>query len=95
VRCTCGRFEFQGILCSHIISVLVLARLKEVPSRYVLQRWRKDLERSHTSIRCCLYDGVVSSPLPRCFDELCRSFYEVAEKAATSDELFNLVVNTL
>jgi hypothetical protein len=95
VRCTCGRFEFQGILCSHIISVLALTKLKEVPSRYVLQRWRKDLERSHTSIRCCLYDDVVSSPLPRSFDELCRSFYEVAEKVATSDELFNLVVNTL
>jgi hypothetical protein len=95
VRCMCGRFESQGILCSHIISVLILMKFKEVPSGYVLPRWRKDLERRHTSIRCCLYDDVVSSPLPRRFDELCRSFYEVAEKAATSDELFKLVVNGL
>uniref|UniRef100_A0A0A9HC00 Protein FAR1-RELATED SEQUENCE n=1 Tax=Arundo donax TaxID=35708 RepID=A0A0A9HC00_ARUDO len=90
----CRHFEFQGILCSHIISVLALMKIKEVPSKYVLQQWRKDLKRSHSSI-ACLYDDNVNTPVAQCFDELCKSFYEVAEMASASDELFNLVMDGL
>lgn len=94
VKCICRHFEFQGILCSHIISVLALMKIKEVPSKYVLQRWRKDLERRHSSITC-FYDDMVNSPVARRFDLLCKSFYEVAEKAAASDELYDLVMDGL
>uniref|UniRef100_A0A0A9F4W5 Protein FAR1-RELATED SEQUENCE n=1 Tax=Arundo donax TaxID=35708 RepID=A0A0A9F4W5_ARUDO len=94
VRCTCCHFEFRGILCSHIISVLALMKIKQVPSKYVLQRWRKDLKRSHSSIACS-YDDNVNTPVAQRFDELCKSFYEVAEMAAPSDELFNLVMDGL
>ncbi|KAK3126349.1 hypothetical protein QOZ80_7AG0555250 [Eleusine coracana subsp. coracana] len=94
VRCTCQNFEFRGMLCSHVISVLALMKIKEVPSKYVLQRWRKGLNRSHTSITCS-FDDMIDSPVAQRFDDLCKSFYVVAEKAATSDELFNLVVEGL
>ncbi|KAG0541595.1 hypothetical protein BDA96_02G030300 [Sorghum bicolor] len=94
VKCACRHFEFQGILCCHIISVLTLMKVKEVPSKYVLQRWRKDLERSYTSIACS-YDENVSTPIAQRFDVLCKSFYGVAEKAATSDALFESVMDGL
>ncbi|KAL6880249.1 hypothetical protein ACP4OV_011814 [Aristida adscensionis] len=94
VRCMCRHFDIRGILCSHIISVLSLMKINEVPSKYVLKRWRKDLKRSHTSITCP-FDDMVSTPVSQRFDELCKAFYEVAEKAATSDELFIHVMGGL
>lgn len=94
VKCACHHFEFRGILCCHIISVLTLMKIKEVPSKYVLQRWRKDLERRHTSIACS-YDENVNAPNAQRFDVLCKSFYDVAEKAATSDALFESVMDGL
>jgi zinc finger SWIM domain-containing protein 3 len=94
VKCACHHFEFQGILCCHIISVLTLMKTKEVPSKYVLQRWRKDLERRHTSIACS-YDDNVNAPIAQRFDVLCKSFYDIAEKAATSDALFESVMDDL
>jgi hypothetical protein len=36
VRCMCSNFEFL-----HIISVLALMKVREVPSKYVLQPWRR------------------------------------------------------
>ncbi|GJN11445.1 hypothetical protein PR202_ga29639 [Eleusine coracana subsp. coracana] len=45
VRCECQHFEFRGILCNHILSVLPLVDLNIVPSKYILERWRKDFKR--------------------------------------------------
>lgn len=44
VKCICRLFEFRGILCSHILSILPIMKIKEVASKYILQRWRKDIK---------------------------------------------------
>jgi zinc finger SWIM domain-containing protein 3 len=41
VKYSCRRFEFRGILCSHVLSVLTHKKIKEVPSQYILKRWKK------------------------------------------------------
>ncbi|KAL6602904.1 hypothetical protein ACP70R_043265 [Stipagrostis hirtigluma subsp. patula] len=94
VHCQCRRFEFRGILCSHILSILPLMEINEVPSEYILQRWRKDLKRKHTFIKCS-YDDQLNTPIVRRFDNLCKRFNEVAENGAGSDALYNLVMDGL
>lgn len=94
-KCTCRHFEFRGILCSHIITVLALLKVKKVPSKYVLQRWRKDMIRRHGTITNWSYNEMVDSPVARRFDLLCKSFYEVAEKAVVSNELLMLVLDSV
>ncbi|OMO86944.1 Zinc finger, PMZ-type [Corchorus olitorius] len=43
VSCSCKNFEFQGILCNHILKILDLMNVKEeIPSRYIFKRWTKD-----------------------------------------------------
>ncbi|KAJ1263012.1 hypothetical protein BS78_09G151800 [Paspalum vaginatum] len=39
--CVCKLFEHMGILCSHILMVLVHYGLKEIPEKYILKRWTK------------------------------------------------------
>ncbi|XP_066161341.1 protein FAR1-RELATED SEQUENCE 5-like [Oryza sativa Japonica Group] len=40
--CVCKMFEHKGILCSHVLRVLVQYGLSKIPDRYILKRWTKN-----------------------------------------------------
>lgn len=40
--CNCKGFEFEGLLCSHVIRVLCHLGIQHLPSRYILKRWCKE-----------------------------------------------------
>ncbi|XP_028759539.1 protein FAR1-RELATED SEQUENCE 6-like [Neltuma alba] len=44
IRCICGLFNFKGYLCRHALNVLNYNGVEEVPSRYILERWKKDFK---------------------------------------------------
>lgn len=44
VSCSCQMFEYEGILCRHILRVLQILELREVPPRYILHRWTRNAE---------------------------------------------------
>ncbi|KAK9757450.1 hypothetical protein RND81_01G163700 [Saponaria officinalis] len=41
IECTCKKFLVMGMLCSHIICVLHIHSVTEIPSTYILRRWSK------------------------------------------------------
>ncbi|KAK6124883.1 hypothetical protein DH2020_041369 [Rehmannia glutinosa] len=45
VRCICSCFNFRGYLCRHALNVLNYNGIEEIPSHYILSRWRKDVKR--------------------------------------------------
>ncbi|XP_028125965.1 protein FAR-RED IMPAIRED RESPONSE 1-like [Camellia sinensis] len=47
MQCVCRWFEFKGIMCAHSLSVLIERSIYEVPNKYIMSRWRKDLERGN------------------------------------------------
>ncbi|XP_028075462.1 uncharacterized protein LOC114277714 [Camellia sinensis] len=51
VQCICRLFEFRGIMCAHSLAVLVRRCINEVPSKYILPRWRKDVDREYACIK--------------------------------------------
>ncbi|KAF9592408.1 hypothetical protein IFM89_014898 [Coptis chinensis] len=46
VSCICGLFNFKGYLCRHTLSVLNYNGVEEIPSHYIISRWRKDYKHS-------------------------------------------------
>lgn len=44
VGCSCQMFEFEGVLCRHVLRVFQILDIKEIPPRYILRRWRKNAE---------------------------------------------------
>lgn len=44
VSCSCQMFEFEGVLCRHVLKVLNMLNIKEIPSRYILHRWTRNAE---------------------------------------------------
>ncbi|XP_052625607.1 protein FAR1-RELATED SEQUENCE 4-like [Lactuca sativa] len=43
VNCSCMLFERFGIFCRHILCILKIYDIQEIPSRYILKRWRRDI----------------------------------------------------
>ncbi|KAK9288408.1 hypothetical protein L1049_016864 [Liquidambar formosana] len=39
VNCSCQMFEFEGMLCRHVLKVFQVVSMREIPSRYILHRW--------------------------------------------------------
>lgn len=84
VTCNCKLYEFRGILCRHAISVLIHKRVYDIPSKYIMNRWRKDIKRGHTRVKVSYNTMPVNIETQR-FEKMCKAFYKVAEKAMDSD----------
>jgi hypothetical protein len=48
IECECGFVQFTGVLCRHALSVLKLQEIFEIPSDYVLDRWRRDYKKLYS-----------------------------------------------
>ncbi|XP_028092677.1 protein FAR1-RELATED SEQUENCE 6-like [Camellia sinensis] len=50
LHCMCRCFEFRGIMCAHTITVLLERCIYQVPDKYIVSKWKKDIERGCTCI---------------------------------------------
>jgi hypothetical protein len=39
--CICCKFEKDGLLCSHILKVMLQVEVDKIPDKYIIDRWRK------------------------------------------------------
>ncbi|XP_039115339.1 protein FAR1-RELATED SEQUENCE 6-like [Dioscorea cayenensis subsp. rotundata] len=92
IKCSCQLFEFKGIICRHICKVLIEKNVKDIPSRYILPRWRKDIKRMHTYVQNC-YDDPQTSEEKLRYNKLCSHFTKAAELGAQSNDKYNLLMN--
>lgn len=42
IHCSCKEFESTGILCRHALRVLLVKNYFQLPSKYLLNRWRQE-----------------------------------------------------
>ncbi|XP_042947770.1 protein FAR1-RELATED SEQUENCE 5-like [Carya illinoinensis] len=85
VKCSCALFEMRGILCRHVLAIMRVNKVKRVPEKYILDRWRKDIKRTYTLIRSS-YDSVDARPEVSRYSRIMKVCYEVATNAASSDK---------
>ncbi|CAA2969224.1 FAR1-RELATED SEQUENCE 5-like [Olea europaea subsp. europaea] len=84
IICSCHLFEFRGIVCRHAIAVLIRNDVTVMPDRYILRRWRRDVNRAHTRV-AVNYDGLASTPGQLRYDDMCQAFSKVADRAADDE----------
>uniref|UniRef100_A0A0A0K8R3 Protein FAR1-RELATED SEQUENCE n=1 Tax=Cucumis sativus TaxID=3659 RepID=A0A0A0K8R3_CUCSA len=82
VRCICSCFNFYGYLCRHALCVLNFNGVEEIPSRYILSRWKKDYKRLYVSD----HETNLSDDTERVqwFNQLYKSALQVVEEGAIS-----------
>ncbi|KAF9593876.1 hypothetical protein IFM89_025667 [Coptis chinensis] len=79
--------DVKGILCRHSIMVLLHKKIYQVPDKYILRRWNKNIKRRHTKIKIS-YDERSTKPESRRFDELCNAFEEVADMVVDCEDRY-------
>ncbi|KAL5541713.1 hypothetical protein UlMin_009423 [Ulmus minor] len=42
VACSCHMFEFEGVLCGHVLRVFQIMAIRGIPSQYILHRWTRN-----------------------------------------------------
>nr|XP_043625847.1 protein FAR1-RELATED SEQUENCE 6-like [Erigeron canadensis] len=93
IKCSCHLFEFRGIVCKHMLKVLIEMEVQEIPSHYILSRWRKDVKHAHYFVRNC-YEDLKSGEQVKRVDRLCANFYELAQ-FASSQEKYNYLMKCI
>ncbi|RYR61239.1 hypothetical protein Ahy_A04g018379 [Arachis hypogaea] len=73
----------KGILCHH---TLLVFGLKKLSNKYILDRWKKALS---TSI--CSHDPNRLEPVKKCYDGMCKQFYNLVEVVTAFEELTKTV----
>lgn len=81
--CSCCKFETSGILCRHILRVLLSVEVRALPEVYIWKRWTKDAKNGFAYDECVRYN------------ELCRDAIKYATEGSTSAESYTVAKQAL
>ncbi|KAG2726456.1 hypothetical protein I3760_01G113900 [Carya illinoinensis] len=82
-KCLCGLFQMRGILCRYILVLFKSNGIKDLPNRYILDRWRKDIKRRYTLIDSSYDAGAQRADANR-YSTLLNICYKMITYAAGS-----------
>ncbi|KAJ4969932.1 hypothetical protein NE237_003031 [Protea cynaroides] len=89
VVCSCKKFEFVGILCSHALKVLGYRNFRRVPPRYILKRWTKGAKVGVVGVTKGLSTrGDLKVEFGRRYKNLLQMCVQLATKSAESEERY-------
>ncbi|XP_042973061.1 protein FAR1-RELATED SEQUENCE 5-like [Carya illinoinensis] len=84
-KCMCGLFEMRGIICRHILSIFAARDVQELPEKYIMERWRKDIKRRYALIPSS-YNDLSGKPAASQYSGLIKLCYEVATNACENED---------
>lgn len=77
----CKLFEFVGIICCHVMKVIVHKDMRNIPERHIKCRWKRDIFRPHLGKN---FKGG--------YPQLTPEFCKYKDLRRLFDEAFNLCV---
>ncbi|XP_021721961.1 protein FAR-RED IMPAIRED RESPONSE 1-like [Chenopodium quinoa] len=78
----------------HCLNSLETQKVSDVPSRYILDRWRKDIYRKHTRVKVAFHDPTKTQEVVR-YDKLMLAFEPLSCLASDMDETMQMVIEGL
>ncbi|XP_028082245.1 protein FAR-RED ELONGATED HYPOCOTYL 3-like [Camellia sinensis] len=90
VQCMCRLFAFRGIMCAHSLSVLVRRCINEVPSKYILPRWRKDVDREYACIKTT-YIGFGNDFNASTYERMNKKLIAITQLASNSENKTRII----
>ncbi|XP_060959219.1 protein FAR1-RELATED SEQUENCE 5-like [Cannabis sativa] len=89
--CSCKKFEFAGILCSHILKVFSFHNIVKIPSQYILKRWTKHAKMGVTSSTFEIKQGDdPKTCLALRYQDLSRSYTHIVTRASVIEKAYKL-----
>ncbi|KHN42959.1 Protein FAR1-RELATED SEQUENCE 6 [Glycine soja] len=90
IRCICSLFNYKGYLCKHALNVLNYNSIEEIPSQYILNRWRRDFKQTFNQFH--VSDNIDTYNPVDLYTHLFNSALPVLEVGAQSREHYMVAV---
>ncbi|XP_047326874.1 protein FAR-RED IMPAIRED RESPONSE 1-like [Impatiens glandulifera] len=90
MKCLCRLFEFRGLVCRHLIYILFRLKVSIVLDKYILNRWRKNVNRDYQGITNIYDDSCHIEEDKRRKNRLQPLWNEVSDLGSKNDE--NLLI---
>ncbi|TVU31875.1 hypothetical protein EJB05_23579, partial [Eragrostis curvula] len=92
-NCTCCKYDRDGILCAHVLSVFQRLKVKNIPAHYINQRWcQEPPEEEHpllgeSSLNQQTF-GKMSNKSQKIvrYSNMCREFSKIADIASSNEK---------
>ncbi|XP_062119529.1 protein FAR1-RELATED SEQUENCE 9-like [Humulus lupulus] len=92
--CSCKKFEFAGILCSHILKVFSFRNVLKIPSQYILKRWTKHAKIGATGSTSEIKQGDdPKACLAMRYQDLSRSYTHIVTRASETEKAYKVARN--
>ncbi|XP_042384950.1 protein FAR1-RELATED SEQUENCE 9-like [Zingiber officinale] len=96
--CSCRKYEFAGILCSHILRIFSMKNIMKIPNEYILKRWTRNakggyFEGNDTIVNKDSLDPKILHNMR--YRDLCGLSVQLVTKAAERDDTHMVVKNVM
>lgn len=95
--CSCKMFEFEGILCRHVLAVFKATNVFTLPPCYILKRWTRNAkEEAMLDVLPCIdLQGNSQKGRNLQYNVLYQEAIKCAEEGMASDQIFKVALNAL
>jgi hypothetical protein len=91
-QCSCNRFHMNGVLCHHILKVMIHTNVQVIPTTYLLHRWSEEATVCHRGNKGEICNGsTVPETNTLRYNALCRKMGGLASRACFGPETYKLV----
>ncbi|KAL0343075.1 UNVERIFIED_CONTAM: protein FAR-RED IMPAIRED RESPONSE 1 [Sesamum angustifolium] len=88
--CTCRLFEYNGFLCRHVMIILQISGVNNIPAKYILKRWTKDAKKREAVKQV---DAAVSRN--QRYNDICQYACKLGNEGSLCQETYSIVFTAL
>jgi hypothetical protein len=92
--CICCKFEKDGIICAHILRVLIHLNLSELPEKYYISRWRPK-DRKYIRDKQSIPIDLTTSNKHLKYCVLSRKFCNIASEGAVTERKYLFLLDEI
>ncbi|XP_010236728.1 protein FAR1-RELATED SEQUENCE 5 [Brachypodium distachyon] len=90
--CLCCKFQKDGILCAHILKVLIHLNIPRIPDKYIIQRWRPRDRKVERDKRYNIPRELTCGNSQLRYNILCRWYTDISSEGAQHNEDYLMLV---
>ncbi|XP_042387960.1 protein FAR1-RELATED SEQUENCE 5-like [Zingiber officinale] len=98
IECSCRKYDFAGILCSHILKIFAMKNIMKIPSEYILKRWTRKAKDGYIGVIDLIANKSSLDP-KACtnllYKELSGLYVQLVTKAAEREDTYKVVKDGL
>ncbi|PIA54858.1 LOW QUALITY PROTEIN: hypothetical protein AQUCO_00901034v1 [Aquilegia coerulea] len=92
-KCSCLLFEFVGYLCRHVLKIFMVEDVQNIPEKYILKRWTKDVKSGSVMANESENNLVKSGDsVTSRYCRICQEGVNIASKASPYAAVFDVVM---